>query len=75
MNHLPLLPGWPYLDPRALKILDFEVGAILCQTPRFEERAKIMVDMVDLAVGFDPTDLKVLSATSGTWSWNPSIYP
>jgi hypothetical protein len=48
------------LEPRAMKVLGFELGEDFRANPRFEERAKTMVDMVDLAVGFLGPDMEAL---------------
>jgi hypothetical protein len=70
------------LDPRALKILDFEVGEDFRANPNFEARARVMVDMVDLAVGFlgpdlEPLeeDLKVLGVRHIKYGVEPEYLP
>jgi hypothetical protein len=70
------------LDPRALKILKFEVGEDFRANPKFEERARVMVDMVDLAVGFlgpdlEPLeeDLKVLGVRHIKYGVEPEYLP
>jgi hypothetical protein len=60
MNHLVFAHRMAELDPRALKIFGFEVGEDFRANPRFEERARVMVDMVDFAVGFLGPDLEPL---------------